>query len=150
MAKNQTLLAVQDVLAGMPVSEAAAKHGVNRTTISRHLKRNNIVKPPKMKKIQSSLSEVDKVQSDDAGAQKHVKRSYNIDIALLSELILEQKTLDEMAQRMQIPIEVLSEYIKDHGIQAHRAKRILSDLSYRSKGYWFMGNWIAEKPAKRV
>jgi IS30 family transposase len=135
MAKKQTLLAVQDVLAGMSTAAAAAKHGIDRTTISRYLKRNNITKPPKVKEV----------QSDSVVIQKHPKRSFNnINIALLSELILEQKTVDEIAHQMQIPVKVLSEYIRDHGIQVPRARRILSELSYRSKGHWFMGNWIAD------
>jgi hypothetical protein len=135
MAKNQTMLAVQDVLAGMPISTAASKHGINRTTISRHMKQNNITKPSKVKKV----------QPDSTVIQKRSKRSFNnINIVLLSELILEQKTVDEIAHQMQVPVEELSEYIKDHGFQAYRARRILSELSYRSKGYWLMGAWIAE------
>jgi IS30 family transposase len=134
MAKEQTLLAVQDVLAGMSTAAAAAKHGIDRTTISRYLKRNNITKPPKVKEV----------QSDSAAIQKHPRRSSNnINIALLSELILEQKSVDEIAHRMQIPAKVLGEYIRDHGIQAHRAKRIVADLSYKSEGYWVMGHWVA-------
>lgn len=137
MARELTIQATQEVIDGtLTVTQAALKYNIDRSTITRFIKREGLV-------YTKRSTPKDPVKIKQPIVVKSTRGSF--DIIALSQMLVNGYSTEDIATALNTSPEQINKFMHEHGMNTFKAKKIIKDIGYRSVGGWVAGTWVPTK-----
>lgn len=137
MARELTIQATQEVIDGtLTVTQAARKYNIDRSTITRFIKREGLVYSKRSTPKDPSKTKRPIVVKSTRGS---------FDIIALCQMLVNGDSTEDIATALNASPEQINKFMHEHGMNAFKAKKIIKDIGYRSVGVWAAGAWVPTK-----